>query len=222
MDRKSFAVFCLAALVSVMSTGCVMTRFTESLLECGVTHTTPDFVEIAPEDRNLWIVPGKDGRAYFLCLPVVSCKQEPAQLYAFSVPVFVPFRFTKHRTEVVRRYQFFQLPEETADALIRGRKDGSLADTLAFLPNDAVSIQETQRVQKVPVDLYRRDLESGDALPVWRERSLGGWAVQIFLPLTFCADVVASVVGTVAVDCVIITSAGITWLTGDPMTRFPE
>lgn len=220
MKRITF-FFCVIA-VCLLGTGCVMTRFSEALLENGVCYIQPEIpTEIAEKDQFLWQT-AENGPAY-LYLPCVSYEQHPAPIYAFYVPEFVPFRFTRERTEENHSDRIFQLSDSAANALREQQKNIPLYDEIKPVrdPLKCSVLQDTM-MKKIPVTFYRRDLEKDDELPVWSERSIGSWFALGFLPLTFCADIAASVVSTVLVDCFILPGIGIVWLVEESVSSFPD
>lgn len=217
--KKIFLLLIAGAAACMVCTGCVMTRFSEALLECGKTYQTPEIVtEVAPEDQMLW--KKADGSSY-LYLPVVAYEQSPAPLYVFYVPEFVPFLFTKQHTGEVRTRRLLKLSDRAAQDLINGKKDVALFDELQLKNEDASLSPKKLKMKKIPVSFNRKDLENEDQLPVWSSRSVGGWLAQVFLPVTFCADIVSSVACTLFVDCIVLPGMGIVWLVEESLTTCP-
>ncbi len=218
--RVLAVLFCITA-VCLSGTGCVITRFSESLLEYGVRYTQPDITtDVAEKDQYLW--QNENGAAY-LCLPCVVYEQRPAPLYMFYVPEFVPFRFTKQRTVEKRSFRYIKLSASAAKSLREQQKNVPLYDELMPVQNLLVisGLQEA-KMEKFPVTFNRGDLEKDDELPVWSTRSSGGWLSLGLLPVTFCADVAASVTCTLLVDCFILPGIGIVWLVEESLTKFPD
>lgn len=218
--KKIFLRLIASIAACMVCTGCVMTRFSESLLECGVTYQTPDIItDVMSEDQFLWKT--ADGNAY-LCLPVVKYKEVTAPLYVFYVPELVPFSFTKQQIDKVHVRQFLKLSDQSAQDLIGQKKDISLFDELQPLNDQTPLLTRNGNMQKISVTFNRRNLENEDQLPVWSERTAGGYFAQLLLPFTFCMDVAASIVSTVVVDFVVLPGMGIIWLADESLTLFPK
>ena len=217
-------LFCLmicTAVACLFCTGCVVTRFSESLLEYGVRHTQPDITTEVPEkDQYLWQT---DAGTAYLYLPCVTYEQRPAPIYAFYVPEFVPFRFAKQHTVEKRAFRYIKLSDSAAKALKEQQGHVPLYDEMELMrgPLTLAVLQDT-KMKRIPVTFNRRDLEKNDELPLWSERSVGGWFALGLLPLTFCADVAASVASTLLVDCFVLPGIGIVWLVEESLTTFPD
>lgn len=217
-------LFCLmicTALACLFCTGCVVTRFSESLLEYGVRHTQPDITTEVPEkDQYLWQT---DAGTAYLYLPCVTYEQRPAPIYAFYVPEFVPFRFAKQHTVEKRAFRYIKLSDSAAKALKEQQDHVPLYDEMELVRGPlTLSVLQDTKMKRIPVTFNRRDLEEDDELPVWSERSVGGWFALGLLPLTFCADVAASVASTLLVDCFVLPGIGIVWLVEESLTTFPD
>lgn len=219
--RHCFFLLCVAA-ACMLCTGCVVTRFSESLLEYGVRHTQPDITtEVAEKDQFLWQT--EDGEAAYLHLPCVTYEQRPAPIYAFYVPEFVPFRFAKQRTVEKRSFRYIKLSDSAAKALQEQRDHVPLYDEMELVRGPlTLSVLQDTKMKRTPVTFNRRDLEVDDELPVWSERSIGGWFALGLLPVTFCADIAASVASTLLVDCFVLPGIGIVWLVEESLTTFPD
>lgn len=213
-------LFCISVICFFCS-GCVMTRFSEALLENGVRYIQPDIpTEIAEKDQFLWQT---DAGTAYLMLPCVTYEQYPAPLYTFYVPELVPFRFAKLRTGEQRLYQYLKLSDPAANALREQQKNIPLYDEIKPVRNPLqLSVLQDTMMKMIPVTFYRRDLEKDNELPVWSERSIGGWLSLSLLPLTVCADVASSVVSTVLIDCFVLPGIGFVWLVEDTLTTFPD
>lgn len=206
----------------LLGSGCVMTRFSETLLESGVCYIQPDIAtEIAEKDQFLWQT-AENGPAY-LYLPSVTYEQRPAPIYAFYVPEFVPFRFASERTVENHTYRFFQLSGAAAKALREQQKNVPLYDEIKPVQNPLkLSVLQDTMMKSIPVTFNRSDMEKDDELPVWKKRSFSGWLSLGLLPVTFCADIAASVISTVFVDCFILPGIGIVWFVEESVTSFPD
>ena len=213
-------LFCIS-MICLLCSGCVMTRFSEALLENGVRYIQPDITtDVAEKDQFLWQT---DAGAAYLELPCVTYEQTPAPLYTFYVPELVPFRFAKQRIGEQRSYQHLKLSDSAANALRERQKNIPLYDEIKPVRNPLqLSVLQDTMMKKIPVTFDRRDLEKNNELPVWSERSIGGWFSLSLLPLTFCADVAASVVSTVLIDCFVLPGIGFVWLVEDTLTTFPD
>lgn len=218
--RHCFFLLCVAA-ACMVCTGCVVTRFSESLLEYGVRHTQPDITtEVAEKDQFLWQT---DAETAYLYLPCVTYEQRPAPVYAFYVPEFVPFRFAKQRTVEKRSSRYIKLSGSAAKALQEQQNHVPLYDEMELVRGPlTLSVLQDTKMERIPVTFNRRDLEKNDELPVWSERSVGGWFALGLLPLTVCADIAASVTGTLLVDCFVLPGIGIVWLVEETLTTFPD
>lgn len=217
-------LFCLmicTALACLFCTGCVVTRFSESLLEYGVRHTQPDITtEVAEKDQYLWQT---DAGTAYLYLPCVTYEQRPAPIYAFYVPEFVPFRFAKQHTVEKRSFCYIRLSDSAAKALKEQQGHVPLYDEMELVRGPlTLSVLQDTKMKRTPVTFNRRDLEEDDELPVWSERSIGGWFALGLLPVTFCTDIAASVVSTLLIDCFVLPGIGIVWLVEESLTTFPE
>ena len=218
--RSFFLSICTVA-TCLLCTGCVMTRFTESLLEYGVRYTRPDITtDVAEKDQYLWQT---DAGTAYLYLPCVTYEQRPAPIYAFYVPEFVPFRFAVQRTVENHSDRTFQLSASAANALREQQKNIPLYDEIKPVRNSlTLSVLQDTKMKRIPVTFNRRDLEKEAELPVWSERSIGGWFALGLLPVTFCADIAASVASTLLVDCFVLPGIGIVWLVEESLTTFPD
>lgn len=217
-------LFCLmicTAVACLFCTGCVVTRFSESLLEYGVRHIQPDITTEVPEkDQYLWQT---DAGTAYLYLPCVIYEQRPAPIYAFYVPEFVPFRFAKQHTVEKRAFRYIKLSDSAAKALKEQQGHVPLYDEMELVRGPlTLSVLQDTKMKRIPVTFNRRDLEEDDELPLWSERSVGGWFALGLLPLTFCADVAASVASTLLVDCFVLPGIGIVWLVEESLTTFPD